>query len=169
MARHRMLAPINTNKHFISQTIATITSGSISNKVVIDAVVAPAASNTTDVTEGAVIKAVYIEFWLASKGAGGEPAMFNLTVERLNADATAMTFTNSVNLQSYANKKNILYTTQGIIGSFNAGPTTPIIRNWIAIPKGKQRFGFQDKLMLNISATAQAIYNCGIFIYKEYR
>ncbi len=167
--RRRMLAPINTNKHFVHKSISTVNSGAIVNLVVADSVLAPAVANTFDVTEGAVIKAVYIEIWLGGKGVVAEPTMFNLTVERINANATAMTFTNAANLQAYANKKNILYTTQGITGSNSSGPTNPIIRNWISIPKGKQRMGFQDKIVVNIAATGQNLYICGIFIYKEYR
>ena len=78
------------------------------------------------------------------------------------------TLSDITSMNSYANKKNILYTTQGVLGDTNSNPI-PAMRGWFKIPKGKQRFGLGDKLNLNItSLTADGMENCGIFIYKEY-
>ncbi len=78
------------------------------------------------------------------------------------ADATA--------LHDYDNKKNILFTAQGLLTP-NDGGQVPVLRGWYKIPKGKQRFGLKDKLSVavrNNNATAIDINFCGLAIYKEY-
>ncbi len=78
----------------------------------------------------------------------------------------AMTFTNSATLDSYTNKKNLLYITQGVSPDANGNPV-PVLRQWFKIPKGKQRFGLADALILNLSANVEDMTHCGVFIYKE--
>jgi len=85
-------------------------------------------------------------------------------VERLPGGATNITDAEFAALHTYANKKNILYMTQGITGDSNTNPT-PWIRQWILIPKGKQRFGLNDRLQLNIRAISEDFEWCGINIY----
>ncbi len=168
MAR-RMLAPINSIKHFVPQTDFAVATGTANNLTVVDAVVAPATGATYEVQEGAVVKAVWIELWLITDGSAGTHGTFTVTVEKAPGNLQP-TFTNMLNLMSYLNKKNILYTTQGILSSDNVAQAVPILRQWIKIPKGKQRFGFQDRLLVNVAnsgGTGMAI--CGMFIYKEYR
>ncbi len=103
----------------------------------------------------------------SNESAGGE-SQFTLTVEKKRTTETDMTNAQSANLQSYPNKKNILYTTQGIVNSTHTGPAIPIIRQWIKIPKGKQRFGLGDQFMVNLNSGGGSLQTCGIFIYKEY-
>ncbi len=171
MVRHRrMLAPINSNKYYVHQTIVTVVSGVILNVNLVDAVVAPAAATSFQVEEGSLVKAIWVELWLTGASTAGNTSSFNITLEKIPANQTAMTFTQSANLGAYPNKKNILYTTQGVIGSVAGGQPLPLLRQWFAIPKGKQRMGLSDRIMLNISnqGSIDEII-CGIFIYKEYR
>ncbi len=165
-----MLAPINTNKHFIARTNSTITGGTVVALVIADAVVAPAAANTFDVVEGAVIKAFRSEMWISSDEATGNLTQCVIIIEKVPSNQVPATFVNMQNLQAYDNKKNILFTFQGNIGSTNDGaqPMSPI-RDWLLIPKGKQRFGRGDRLIMSIAAITQNIQTCGMFIYKEYR
>ncbi len=168
MRHRRMAAPINSIKHYVPQANIAITSGNIVNFLVVDAVVAPAISNAFDVTEGAVIKAVYVEIWLASNAGAASESQFVLTIEKKRDQEADMTNTQALNLGSYPNKKNILYTTQGILGSLAVTGTVPVVRNWVLIPKGKQRFGSNDQFMINVAAVG-GMQMCGITTYKEYR
>ncbi len=170
MARHRrMAAPINSIKHFVPRAELSVTAGTTTNIEVIDAVIAPAAANVFDVHEGAVIKAVYVELWIISAGTVDQTTQFVLTIEKVPAGQTPAMNTNQLNLQAYLNKKNILYTTQGIVGTRIAGaPTLPIIRTFVLIPKGKQRFGLGDRFFVNISSVSTVLRVCGMNIYKEY-
>ncbi len=169
MVRHRrMLAPIMSIKHYIPTSIGQIASGSILNQKLVHGVVAPANTNTFDVIEGATVKAVYIEMWLVSNQGAGDESQFVLTVEKKRAVETDMSNSNALNLQAYSNKKNILYTTQGIVGSSSITGAVPVIRQYILIPKGKQRFGLDDELFVNVAAVG-LLQRCGIATYKEYR
>ncbi len=164
-----MLTPINSIKHFVSQTLGTVGSGVVSTRIVAESVVAPATANAFSVKEGSVIKAVYIELWISGLGASGARTSFNVTLEKLPAGVASMTIAQAGNLGAYPNKKNILYTTQGLVNpDVDGNQAVPIIRQFFAIPKGKQRMGLADEIVLNISSLATNLGICGIFIFKEY-
>ncbi len=168
MAR-RMMSPINSRKHYVPQSLATVASGTITGRSAINTVVAPAVANADEVREGAVVKAVFVEIWILGGEASGTNTSFILAIEKRPSGAPAMTFANSQGLGSYNNKKNILYTTQGVVGSDQGGQgAIPVIRQWFKIPKGKQRMGLGDRVVVNISALANSLVICGQFLYKEY-
>ncbi len=169
MVRHRgMQAPINSVKHIVQRVNTSITSGTILNVVVVDAITKGGTrSNTFDVEEGAVVKAVYVEAWIKSNASAGGSAQQNLYFEKIVSGQNTMTFTESQNVQAYENKKNILYSSQGNLGDLTT-QAVPVLRQWVAIPKGKQRMGFSDRLVLSVAAVGAAVNLCGLFIYKEY-
>ncbi len=170
MARRRMLAPINSVKHFVQHFLTTIVGASVVNLTLVDAVVASAVDTPEEVLEGSVIKAVWVEIWVIGQGAEGVTSAFGVSLEKLPAAATPMTSAQSLALMTYPNKKNILYTTQGVVGSDIGANAVPILRQWFAIPKGKQRFGLGDKLVLNLANVGPTNYqSCGVFIFKEYK
>ncbi len=163
-----MVAPINSLKHYVPRPSIVIATGAITNFVAIDAVKAPATAASKEVVEGAVIKAVYVEMWIGSNEAAGSESQFVLTVEKKRDQEADMTNAQALNLMDYPNKKNILYTTQGIVGSLAVSGTIPVVRNWILVPKGKQRFGRDDQFLINVAAVG-ALQLCGITTFKEYR
>lgn len=171
MARFRkMLAPINSVKHYFQRFATTLVGAAIVNEVIVDAVVASAVNLPNEVLEGSIVKAVYVEIWMVGLDLEGIQSVFNITLEKVPSNAPPMTNAQSVTLMTYPNKKNILYTTQGIIGSSVGSNTIPIIKQWFAIPKGKQRFGLGDELRLNFSNIGGGSYQiCGFYVYKEYR
>ncbi len=169
MARHRrMLAPIVSRKHYVHRTNVSLASGALTANLVADAVVAPATTNAFDVIEGSVIKAVHIEMWYRSGGVAGSTTQFILIVEKLPTGNPIMTAAQSLNLGAYPNKKNILYTTQGVIGGTDSN-SVAVLRDWVLIPKGKQRMGLGDRIVVNVSTVGQAMNNCGLFTYKEFQ
>ncbi len=168
MAR-RMLAPINSIKHYVPQSLSTIASGTVTGRSVLNTVAPPATASSDEVRIGAVVKAVYIEVWLIGGEVSGTNTSFLVAIEKRPSGAPAMTFANTQNLNAYGNKRNILYTTQGVVGSDQGGQgAVPVVRGWFKIPKGKQRMGQTDRIVCNISALANALIFCGQFIYKEY-
>ncbi len=149
--------------------LATITAGVNQTNELVDAKVAPASAAAEDVHEGSVIKAIFIEMWVLNDAASGVEAQFTVALEKKPSDGPDMTFTNSQNLGAYPNKKNILYVTQGVLAPFLDGQSAvALFRQWFAIPKGKQRFGLGDQMVLNMAAVGQNIRRCGISTYKEY-
>ncbi len=167
MARmHRGLPPIVSIKHMVQSSVAAHSAGSITNIDIIDAVARNSATAINEVNEGSIIKAVYVEFWILSGDSAITSFMVNVS-KNVGGNSTLL-FGQSAALDSWDNKKNIFYTTQGIVGG-NTAQAVPIIRAWIKIPKGKQRFGLGDLLQLNVAAFSNELSSCGIFIYKEYQ
>ncbi len=167
MAR-RMLAPINSIKHYVQFESTNIATGTRRSIVVVDGSLAPAVSATSDVIEGAIVKAIFIEFWVRSVAAAGEETKFQLAVEKAPSGHAGLTFTELNNMQAYDNKKNVLFYSQGVIGDLTT-QAIPVVRQWFKVPKGKQRFGLGDRLMMSISSTGATMNSCGFSTYKEYR
>ncbi len=88
--------------------------------------------------EGAVIKAVYIEFWLKGLGASDAITQFNMAIYKNPGGTNDLVAADLLNMMAYDNKKNIFYATQGVIGGVGGGQSVSPIRQWIKIPKGKQ-------------------------------
>ncbi len=167
--RRRMVAPINSIKHYVHRTNSGVGTGAIQTNIVADAVVAPATANAFSVHEGAIIKAVFIEFWVVNTGSTGNDTQFIMIIEKSPGGNAVMTAAEATNLGAYDNKKNILYVTQGnLTAEVDGGIAVPLFRNWIMIPKGKQRFGLGDRLFVHFEPVGQTCNVCGIFTYKEY-
>ncbi len=169
MARfRRMLAPIVSDKHYVQQSNTTLASAAVA---VISLAVAVARGDTRTATnqvyEGSVIKAMFIEWWLNGSGASDATTQFDVIVYKLPGVGTNPTATDLLNLQAWDNKKNILFTTHGVIGGIG-NQSIPIMRQWFKIPKGKQRIGLNDRIQIALTSTGTALQHCGFSTYKEY-
>ncbi len=163
-----MLAPIHTIKHYVHKTNTFVATGAIDSQDVVHAVVAPATGAAEDVSEGSIVKAVYIERWILNSGATDTFNTFTLMVEKMPGNGTPITAAQMLNLGAYPNKKNILYTTQGALGaSVDGAQGVPVIRAWVLIPKGKQRMGLDDEIVVTLHSVGSSQI-CGITTYKEY-
>ncbi len=168
MRHRRMLAPINTIKHYTHSSNAIVASGGLKTIVVAHSVVAPATSTAFDVKEGSVIKAVHLEYWVLGDEVAGTVSQFTFIVEKAPGNTAPMTAAQAVNLGAYPNKKNILFSSQGIVNSELAGgQSVPLIRAWVLIPKGKQRMGLDDQIIVHL-APVGAMRICGLATYKEH-
>ncbi len=163
-----MRAPIKSKKHIVQISQGTVAQAAVVNT---NLIVAREATSSTpqDVEEGANVKACYVEFWVSQDSASivGSYTVILLKVPGGNA---AVTTANMAALHDYNNKKNILFTGQGLLTP-NDGGQVPVLRGWYKIPKGKQRFGLLDALTVtlrNNNATAIDINFCGAAVYKEY-
>ncbi len=162
----RMQAPIVSIKHYVARTNFKILTGAVNTTSIVSVVAKGAArALPSDVEEGAVVKAVHLEFWF--QGADTGSTQFTMVVYKLPAGSAAPTSTNMLNLGSYLNKKNILYSTQGVLPDVTASTTIPVLREWLKIPKGKQRFGLGDALKVTFHSVGE-YQICGLATYKEY-
>ncbi len=160
-----MKAVIKTNKHIVQAPISQVATGTAENIIIADSV-APTLNNlATEVLEGSVIKAVYVEMWLENQSNLGHAIVI---LEKVQQSAAGATFAHMGSLNSYNNKKNILFTHEGLTANDAIGNPIPVVRQWFKIPKGKQRFGLGDRLILTISnPSSNDLNRCGMFIYKE--
>ncbi len=161
-----MKAPIHSRKHIVQFPFDQIGTGTNQNIVLAKSVNATVANLATEVSEGALIKAVFIELWLQNSANDGHQVVTLTKNSRLN---TGPSFANSAALDSYDDKKNILFTHEGLSSNDGVGNPQNILRQWIKIPKSKQRFGLSDMLNLVISnPSSNNLNRCGLAIYKEY-
>ncbi len=166
MARfqRRMLAPINTIKHYVQLPIVGVASGASTSFLLSNAVAKGAArANTSDVEEGAVIKSIYLEVWLHIDDANGT---ITGAFYKRPSGVTDITNAEMSTLQSYANKHNIFEVHQGLGPS--SGNIIPMFRGWYKIPKGKQRQGLGDIITTKYAFAGSAGDVCGFCTYKEY-
>ncbi len=168
MRHRRMLAPIVSIKHYVNQENASIADNAIRNMQMIQGVGQTAVVNTGDVVEGSIVKAVYIEMWFKGNAAAGTEDKFQLSIEKVPANQEPMTFAQMNTPMGYPNKKNILFYSQGVTGDLTTG-SIPIVRGWFKIPKGKQRFGLDDELFVNVTTTGATANTCGFAVFKEYK
>ncbi len=160
-----MKPTINSSKHYTHHTLETIAAAAISTEEIIESVSVKDVNLGREVRDGAIVKAVYIERWVRSQETS--PGSFVAILVKLPGGNAAVTAVDLANLHAYDNKKNILYTTQGLSND-GASNAMPIMRGWFKIPKGKQRMGLGDKLVLVVLAQALALNTCGFTTYKEY-
>lgn len=159
-----MLAPIVSTKHYSHTAAAGVASGAILSVTLVSAIAKGGTiANAFEVFEGAVIKAIYVEYWVKADNP-------NFTVSgcivKRPANVAAPTIANMGNMGAYANKKNVFEFHQGLAPS--GDQTLALFRHWVRIPKGKQRFGLLDKLNFIVAFTGSAGDVCGFTTYKVY-
>ncbi len=157
---------IVSEKHYVQHPIATVVAGAIGiNTVVRGVTVVAKGANTFEVEEGSVVKAVYVELWFTGVGDDG---VLQTTIEKVPNGGVNMTAAQAAALNSYPNKKNILESHQGLLPNATQNPVR-FYGHWIKIPKGKQRFGLGDELVVNIAPLNANGNFCGLETYKEYK
>ncbi len=161
-----MVRPIiNSEKRIVQITLTNVDESNQTNIVLVDVKQDPDNTAPNDVAVGTVIKAVYVELWVLATSQ--QPNTSTVILVKSPANTGTPTVGEFSNLNAWANKKNILQMHQGLIGDANTNPV-PFFREWIPIPKGKQRFGLGDKLHLAIHAITDSVQVCGLVIFKAY-
>ncbi len=156
---------INTKKHVVQFSLATIASGANASLNIALALAAPVATTPAHITEGSKITAVYVEMWIQSQTTS--PASAIAIIEKLPGAANnSASTTEMASLNSYDNKNNVLWTQMGLTPG-NSTYALNIIKGWIKIPKSKQRFGLEQSIFLTIFAQTAAHSMCGFAVFKE--
>ncbi len=163
-----MRPPINSKKHYVQISQSTVAQAAVVNENILVAIEA-APTTPQHVREGAVVKAVWIEFWLGQASAT-IVGSYTVIVYKDPGSGHTVTAAEMAALHDYTNKKNILYTSQALAPPTDGG-LIPVLKQWIKIPKGKQRIGLNDKISLairNNTASAVDINYCGFSVFKEF-
>ncbi len=156
-----MRAPIHSEKHYVQISRSTVTTVTRNNE---DIVII--GGGVDGVVEGAIVKAVYFELWVLDSGNAGS----HVVIIGKNVSGSLGPSFGQINaLGTYDEKKNVLFTHQGLSPNDGIDPPVNVIRGWIKIPKSKQRFGLGDSLRLSIANNSlQDLFYCGFATYKEY-
>ncbi len=157
---------LKSRKHIVQLPFDQILTATAQNAllgVTVDRTIADAA---TEIAEGSIIKAVFIEMWLQNSANDGHAV---LIFEKVPLGNVGATFAQLADLDSYPNKKNVLFIHEGLTSNDGVGNPIPVLNQWFKIPKSKQRFGLADRMVLSISnPSSNNLNRCGKVIYKEY-
>jgi len=161
-----MKAPIHSVKHYVQTSFSNILSGAKLDIVLVEGSLIQNVNSVSEVQEGAIVKAIYIELWLWGDTANASQIT---ALTKFVAGVAPFSVAQLAAIGTTANKKNVLFVSQGLAGNDGTGSPMPIMRGWYKIPKSKQRFGLGDTLELQIFAQGAAgIDVCGFATYKEY-
>ncbi len=161
-----MRAPIHSTKHYVQVSLTSVTTGAVVSTDLVEAQDIGDKTAVDDVEEGALVKAIYIELWLI--GATNNQ-FFTIILAKFPSDTNVATIAEMAALGNWNNKKNILYTTQGLAPNDGVGQPINVIRQWFKIPKGKQRMGLGDHIRLQVASRGDGTIDmCGFATYKEY-
>ncbi len=157
---------VHSSKHYVPISVSSIATGVEEGFILIKGVEGSTANAANEVQDGSTVKAIHIELWLNNDGVDGSSIV---TLCKDTKDGLGPSFSEMAALDSYVNKKNILFTHQGLTSNESIGNPIMVMNQWYAIPKSKQRFGLGDTLVLNISNTSSGnLFRCGMTIFKEY-
>ncbi len=159
---------IHSQKHYVQLSRSTAGANAEIPMVIVDSVESTVANTVFEVTEGATVKAVYIELWALGDGNAGSSIVI---LSKCPSNLAEATFTQMAALGTWTNKKNVLFTHQGLAQNDGVTGPTLIMRGWYKIPKSKQRFGLGDRLVLQMASqtpSTDTIDYCGFATYKEY-
>ncbi len=157
---------IKSQKHIVQFPFAQTTTGTASVIQLITAVEISSKNTATEVEEGALVKAVFIELWLQNSANDGHSIV---TFSKRANLKSGQTFAEMAALNDFQEKKNILFIHEGLTSNDGVGNPIPVYNGWLKIPKSKQRFGLGDTLAITISnPSSNNLNHCGKSIYKEY-
>ncbi len=161
-----MRAPIHSEKHYVQMSLSTVATTTVVNTVLIDAVTVANKNTVSEVVEGALVKAIYIELWIQADSLAGTQVT---ALTKFQSGAAPFSAAQMAALGTTPGKKNTLFVSQGLASNDGVSGPIAIMRGWYKIPKSKQRFGLGDTLELQILAQGAADVDfCGFATYKEY-
>ncbi len=161
-----MVRPVvHSTKHYVQQSIATVAGGAVLTETMIAAVARDDINVVAEIAEGSIVKAVYIEVW--ARAGSATPASGQFVIYKKQSDTTDPTATEMAALGDWNNKRNIFYTTMGLINDQDADAIA-LFKGWIKIPKGKQRFALDDQFKWAYFTPTIDVQLCGFATYKEY-
>ncbi len=155
---------VHTEKHINQFSLFTVASGAIVVLNIAKGEATPLATDPADVREGCTIASVFVELWITTDDATAGSSI--VTIEKRVSGLGSMAAGDSAALNVYDNKKNVFHTQMGLTPGNTQYPMATI-KGWFKIPKGKQRFGLGDKLVINVHGQSNGLNGCGFVVFKE--
>ncbi len=161
-----MRSPIHSTKHYVQMSLSTVASGTVVDTTLINGVAVTDKNTVSEVEEGATVKALFVELWVIGSVTD---QFFTIILAKYPSNTLGASISDMAALGDWDNKKNILYTTQGLASNDGIAGPIAVIRQWFKIPKGKQRMGLNDRFRLQVASRGSAIITfCGFATFKEY-
>ncbi len=157
---------VHSTKHYVQHSIGTVVVGTNEDATIALSVPVSDKNTVAEVEEGSTIKAVYCELWIRS--AATAAASFTFILCKRPSNVAVPSDADMAALGDWDNKKNILFTAQGLINDVDSTALN-LYRGWIKIPKGKQRMGLGDRISWHLRTVGQSLNFCGFETYKEYQ
>ncbi len=167
--RRRSFGPrpiINSIKNQVFDS--TGTTGAIDNTIVAKAVNTPNSTVASDVSQGCLIKAIWVN--IDGCGLGGTGVLNNFQGYLIKNPGNNLTDPNPLSWGTSNEKKFIFRSWKFIIMRNQDGNTPFHWEGWIPVPKRYQRMGIDDtfKFVFNNTAALTGHFSAE-FIYKWYR
>ncbi len=157
---------VHSEKHYLQNSLFTVAAGAVANQDVVRAVQVLNKNASFEVEEGSSVKAIYFEYWLNTNDTSAGSNI--VTITKVPAGGVLPNTSTMVALASYVNKKNVLWTGQGLTNP-NTSTAIPVLRQWVKIPKSKQRMGLDDRIVVSFFVQTGTLKACGFTTYKEYK
>ncbi len=157
---------VHSEKHIVQNSIATVAGGAIGTVIIADGVAVGDKNLVSEVEEGSIIKAIYMEQWI--RAGSTTPSSGQAVLYKTQAAQSTVTTTEMAALNDWDNKRNVIYTTMGLYNDQDADATL-VGKTWFKIPKGKQRMALGDKWKFSLFTPTIDLQFCGFFLYKEYK
>ncbi len=158
--RSNFKRPINSVKNILDATALTVSAGVITT-VDLMTVVNDYAGGAIEVPVGAVVRGVYLFFQI-------QPQTLKVAIEAYVAKVPpGLTLPVPGATGGDSGRRFILHEEKGIPGPSNNGSPPSTFRGYVKLPRGRQRVGESDRLVLRVSS-AGAYDMCAKAIYKWY-
>ncbi len=167
MRKKQRLGPIiNSIKNHVS--VSGAISGTLVEHNIAKAVNTPLSTSATEVSNGCIIKAIWVSLDVCGLAGAGVANSFSAFIMKNPGDNLTEPLPFSVGGSN--EKKFIFKMWQAMIMRIQDGPNPYHWEGWIKIPKRYQRMGTDDILTLTIACTAAVTgLMSAMFIYKWYR
>ncbi len=129
----------------------------------------PLSTVSTDVSQGSIIKAVWLELWARNTGTTTPGVTTGIDAYIWKNPGANLTAPAPGSVGTSNEKKFVFKSWKGLTGAGTEGFPAYNWKGWIRIPKIYQRVGTDDLLQLVFRFTGLAGLLCTNFIYKWYR
>ncbi len=169
MGRYRRsLNVVHRIKH-ITDTNATVSAATTLPTVLILGRDAPVLAATREVESGAKVHGIFLNVQIQGNQitSGAIPNIYMAVYKSKGGNIPDI---NPASTGANADKSNIIHQEMGMFqsDSVDGNPKT-LFKGVIVIPKGLQRFGIDDELVITVRSTAVNFKVCIQCIYKEFR
>ncbi len=165
MAFRNRLRPVKSYKHVVDIQ-GGLALGTQLNSILIDAVDAPVLTGAAGVEVASTVRAIYLKVEVYATSAAALSNVY-MTVMKNPSNALTAPAPNAVGVSDV--KKQIIHQEMVMIQQVAEGNPRTLFKGVIRIPRGYQRMGQDDTLLLSLLSPGVAIFFCVQCIYKEFR